>query len=102
MVSLKTHSFVVIDDQNGEIKGLTYDWVCNVLSSIKNDVQRTKKLSYPGNYEIKSKDMLTSPNNGKDAYIKTDQLYFFSKNNLKYRVIGQVADSVIGRFISIH
>ncbi len=35
-VPLQKHSFIVIDDHNGEIRGLEYDWICNVLSSIKN------------------------------------------------------------------
>lgn len=94
-VPLQKHSFIVIDDHNGEIHGLEYDWICNVLSSIKNNTQRTRKLSYPGNFEIKSNDMITSPHNGKDAYIKADQLYFFKKDKLNYRVIGQVTESAL-------
>lgn len=96
---LQKHSFIVIDDNNGEIHGLEYDWICNVLSSIKDDVQRKKKLSYPGNIEIKSNNMITNPHNGKDAYIKADQLYFFKKDKLDYRVIGQVTEEALNDII---
>lgn len=98
-VQLKTHSFIVIDDTNGEIQGFTYDWICNVLSSLKDEKQRMHKLSYPGNFEIKSEQMLTSPNNGKDAFIKTDQLYFFKKELLDYRVIGRVSEDVLAELL---
>lgn len=96
---LQKHSFIVIDDNNGEIHGLEYDWICNVLSSIKDDTQRKKKLSYPGNIEIKSNNMITNPHNGKDAYIKADQLYFFKKDKLDYRVIGQVTEEALNDII---
>lgn len=96
---LQKHSFIVIDDNNGEIHGLEYDWICNVLSSIKDDAQRKKKLSYPGNIEIKSNNMITNPHNGKDAYIKADQLYFFKKDKLDYRVIGQVTEEALNDII---
>lgn len=94
-VQLKTHSFIIIDDQNGEIQGLSYDYICNVLSSLKSKEQRIRKLSYPGNYELKSEDMITSPHNGKDAFIKTDQLYFFKKDLLDYRVIGHISNDAM-------
>lgn len=47
---LHRHSFVVIDDEGGEIMGLPYDFVANVLSSFKDNIQRQRKLSYDGNF----------------------------------------------------
>lgn len=70
-----------------------------MLSSLKDEKQRMHKLSYPGNFEIKSEQMLTSPNNGKDAFIKTDQLYFFKKELLDYRVIGRVSEDVLAELL---
>lgn len=88
------HSFVVISDENGEITGMKYDIICNVLSSFKNEEQKKKKLSYPGNIEIKNTDTITNPDNHKDGYVKTDQLYFFNKNKIDYSVIGTMNEDI--------
>ena len=89
------HSFVVIDDENGEIQGLSYDMICNVLSSFKDDDQKERKLSYPGNFPITNDDTVTNPNNGKSGYLKTDQLYFFNKNKIAYTVIGNIHPDIL-------
>jgi hypothetical protein len=94
------HSFIVISDKNGEIEGVSYDMMCNVLSSIKDPAQRARKLSYPGNYEIKNSDTVTNPNNGKDGFVKTDQLYLFRKDNISFRVIGSVSFEAMERLLS--
>ncbi|MFR0074246.1 MAG: hypothetical protein ACLRVD_07755 [Blautia caecimuris] len=85
---LHRHSFVVIDDEGGEIMGLPYDFVANVLSSFKDNIQRQRKLSYDGNFPISHNDTETNPHNNKDGYVKTDQLYYFNKNKISYTVIG--------------
>ena len=83
-VNIKKHSFVVIDDENGIIQGLPYDFVANVLSSFKDDKQRKRKLSYPGNFPISHNDTDTNPDDGKDGFVKADQLYYFSKDKIDY------------------
>lgn len=82
---MRRHSFVVVDDKDGEIQGLPYDMVCNVFSSFKNDEQRKRKLSYPGNFPLANEDTVTVPDNGKSGYIKTDQLYFLIRVKLSIR-----------------
>ena len=89
-VKINGHSFIVLDDEAGEIKGLSYDFIASVMSSIKNDEQRKRKLSYEGNFPIANDDTYTSPDNGKDGYVKTDQFYFFNKSKLSYKRIGYV------------
>ena len=84
------HSFVVIEDNAGEIKGIPFDMICNVLSSFKSDEQRAKKLSYPGNFSITATDTSVPGGTRKDGYIKADQLYFFNKDKITYRVIGKM------------
>lgn len=91
---LRKHSFVVISDENGEIEGLPYDMICNVLSSFKSESQQKRKLSYPGNFPVSNDDTVTNPDNGKSGYIKTDQLYFFSKDRLDFSVIGFVKQDI--------
>lgn len=83
-----------MDDENGTIQGLSYDFVANVLSSFKDENQKQRKLSYPGNFAIMSNDTVTNPHNNKDGYIKADQLYYFAKDKISYRVIGQIKEDV--------
>lgn len=91
---LDRHSFVVLDDKGGQIEGLDYDLVCNVMSSFKNDEQRKRKLKYPGNFPITHDDSVMKNNDKKDGYIKTDQLYYFKKEKINYIVIGRIKDEI--------
>lgn len=93
--NLSRHSFVVVDDEDGEIHGLEYNFVCNVMSSFKDEKQRKRKLSYPGNFEVLNRDTITNPNDGKDGFIKAEQLYYFNKNNIEYIVIGRVTEEFL-------
>jgi hypothetical protein len=89
------HSFVVVSDENGKIQGLSYDMICNVFSSFKSEEHKKKKMKYPGNFPIANEDTCTNPDNGKDGYIKTDQLYFFNKNKINYTIIGAIQPEVM-------
>lgn len=88
--SVGRHTFVVIDDSNGEIQGVSYDIVCNVLSSFKDEEQRKRKLSYPGNFPITASDTSVKEGNSKEGYIKADQFYYFKKEMIDYQVIGSI------------
>ena len=96
---LSQHSFVVISDENGEIQGLTYDFIANVLSSFKSDAQRERKLKYPGNFPIDSSDTETNPHNNKSGYVKADQLYYFAKDKLSYTVFGTMKPDVFSELM---
>lgn len=89
-MDMNRHSFVVIDDENGIIQGLPYDFVANVLSSFKGKAQQKRKLSYPGNFPISHNDTVTIPDDGKNGFVKADQLYYFSKENIDYNIIGEM------------
>lgn len=89
--TLSRHSFVVVDDTEGEIKGLDYNLICNVISSFHNEVHKKKKLKFPYNFEIKGFEQEIANGHQEDGFIKSEQLYFFNKNKIKYRVIGQMA-----------
>lgn len=94
-MTLKKHSFIVLSDSNGTIEGLAYDMICNVLSSFKNDTQKQHKLNYPGNFPVANDDTITDPDNGKDGYLKTDQLYYFNKAKIEYEVIGYIKPDIL-------
>jgi len=93
-VHLRKHSFVVLSDDAGQIQGIDYDLICNVMSSFKDDAQKKKKLSFPGNFPIVPDDYEDIDGNDKSGYIKADQLYFFNKTNIQYIVIGSLREDI--------
>ena len=96
---LSKHSFVVLSVEEGKIEGLSYDFVCNVLSSFKNEQQRAKKLGYPGNFVVTHKDSSVVTGNTKDGYAKAEQLYYFNHNKTEYTVIGKLHTDVFNRLV---
>ena len=83
---MNRHSFVVIEDTKGNIGGINYDIVTNVMSSFKNESHRKRKLKYKENLEIKSRDIIANYKNKKIGYIKADQLIYFDKKKKSYFV----------------
>ena len=99
--NVKHHSFVVIDDNPGIIKGLNYNLVTNVMSSFKNEKHRKRKLKYKENLEIYSSDIISSIKNNKSGYIKADQLYYFDKNKIEYYVFARVNQQLLNKLIRL-
>ena len=94
------HPFVVIDDEGGEIQGVSFDLICNAMSSFKSEEQKAKKLSYPGNFSIIAEEQNVPGGNSLDGYIKADQLYYFNKNKISYRVIGSIDQDTFNELIA--
>ena len=98
---LNQHSFVVIDDNPGTIKGLNYSLVTNVMSSFKSEEIRLKKLKYKENLEVTCEDIVAPTNNGKNGYIKADQLFYFDKANLDYYVFATLDPKLLDELIQL-
>ena len=96
---LNRHSFIVLQDEEGQIQGLDYNLICNVMSSFKNEEQKERKLQYPGNFPIKPSDSTVLNGNNKEGYVKTEQFYYFQKENLEYKIIGRINEDVFNRLI---
>ncbi len=97
--SLGRHSFVVLSTEHGQIQGLDYDLVCNVMSSFHSEEHREKKLRYPGNFEYSSSDELVEGGHGRPGFIKADQIYYFNSDKLDYYVIGNVLPNLLTALI---
>lgn len=91
---LGRHSFVVLSDDGGQIQGLDYDLICNIMSSFKDEKQKKKKLSFPGNFPIVPEDLETIEGNNKSGYIKAEQLYYFNKAKISFIVIGSLKEEI--------
>lgn len=89
-VQIGKHSFVVLSIESGQIEGMEYNLMCNVMSSFKNQQQKQHKLSYPGNFPVEIGDRFVANDNNREGYIKADQLYFLDTNNLNFKVIGSL------------
>ena len=94
--SISRHSFVVLNTEKGEIQGLDYDLVCNVMSSFHSKEQREKKMKYSGNFEYPSSAENIKNGHGRDGYIKAEQFYYFNREKTDFYVIGNV-DPVLFR-----
>ncbi len=65
------------------------------MSSFHNKKHKVKKMKYPGNFPLVPDDQdIIGKSNEKSGYVKTDQFYYFNKNNIQYRVIGCVNETV--------
>ena len=93
-IHLKKHSFVVLSDDAGQIQSIDYDLICNAMSSFKDETQKKKKLSFPGNFPIVPDDYEDIDGNNKSGYIKADQLYYFNKTNIQYIIIGSLKEDI--------
>lgn len=99
--SVPKHSFVVIDDSEDEISGLKYDFVANVMSSFQNEEHKHRKLRYKENLGITSDDIQSNTKNGKDGYIKADQLYYFDKSKIDYYVFASISGDLLDDLIKL-
>mgnify|MGYP006964808648 CR=1 FL=1 len=95
---LHQHPFIIIDDGNGIIKGLDFNLIAVVMSSVKNEAQKQWKLSqYPGNMgiNINDKNITDTSYENKNGYVKTEQFYYFNKCTIEYRVVGSVTQQFL-------
>jgi len=97
--NIGTHSFIVLSIDEGQIEGLDYDMICNVMSSYKSEEQRVHKLSYPGNIEVTPTDKEMISGNNKSGYIKAEQFFYFDKSKLDYYVIGNLTEEAFKKLI---
>lgn len=94
------HSFVVLDDCKGTIKGLEFDFIGLLMSSMDTDKKRKKLMKFDGNFPITPDEQnIMNGGNGKQACIKSEQFYFFNKNSVKFKVIGKLDAEVFNLLI---
>lgn len=85
------HSFVVLDDNGGNIQSINFDFIGLLMSSMDTQQKHDKLMKYDGNFPIApDEQIITSGGNGKPACIKADQFYYFNKNQIRYRVLGSL------------
>ena len=96
------HSFIVIDDNAGVIKGISYTFITTVISSFKNEKHKKRKLKYKENIEIVEFEKNGRQKNlRKLSYVKADKLFYFDKNKIDYYVLGRVSDEFLKELVKL-
>jgi len=86
------HSFVVLSTQKGEIEGLSFDLVCNIMSSLegKGEEYKRKKLSFPENMPYSPIEENIINGHGKEGFIKAGVYFLFDRESTDFYVIGNI------------
>lgn len=100
-VSLPNHSFIVVDDNHDNIKGLDYDFVAPIMSSFRDKEHKAKILSYDVNKEITNSDIEGEFKLKRESYVKTNKLYYFDKKKIDYFVLARVNDEYLDELMKI-
>lgn len=95
------HSFVVINDEPDYVEGLRYDFVSNIMCSFHSEKQKNRKLKFVENFPIKE-DLISGKNiNNKTGYIKADQLFYFDKKLIEYKVIAHIDEELLDELVQL-
>ena len=86
------HSFVVLNTNQGEIEGLSFDLVCNIMSSFegKGEEYKKAKLSHSENMPYKPSEENIINGHGKEGFIKAGIYFLFNRADIDFIVIGNV------------
>lgn len=96
---INRHSFVVLSTDKGQIQGLDFDLVCNVMSSFHSEEHRINKLRYQGNLEYSADRECIKKGHSKEGYIKADQFYYFDRNKIDFYVLGNVEPELFNELL---
>lgn len=98
--SIGAHSFVVLDDSHGQIRGMDFDFIGLIMSLMDTKEKREKLMKYDTNFSISPDAQdIKSGGNGKEACIKADQFYYFNKAKIRYKIIGQLNEEIFNLLV---
>lgn len=95
------HSFVVLNNTKGEVRGMSFDLACNLMSSFegKGEEYKTKKLTYPENMAYAPTEEIVKNGHGKEGFIKAGIYYLFDSKTTKYKKVGTVTHELYDRLL---
>ena len=95
------HSFVVISDEAGIIESYSYDFISNIMCSFHSENHKKRKLKIKSNLEIVPNKIKGRNVNNKTGYIRADDLFYFKKDKIDYKVIGRLSDDMLDKLIKL-
>lgn len=97
---INRHSFVVLSTEKGQIQGLDFDLVCNVMSSFHSEEHKKQKLRYPGNFLYSAEQEHIKNGHSKEGYIKAEQFYYFDREKTDFYVLGNVEPELFNKLLA--
>lgn len=97
---INRHSFVVLSTEKGQIQGLDFDLVCNVMSSFHSEEHKKQKMKYPGNFVYSAEQEHIKNGHGKEGYIKAEQFYYFDRDKTDFYVLGNVEPELFNELLA--
>ena len=95
------HSFVVINDEPNYIESLKYDFVSNMMCSFHDENHKNKKMKFEENFPIKEELISGEKINNKSGYVKADQLYYFDKKAIEFKIIAHMDDELLDELVQL-
>lgn len=95
------HSFVIINDEEDYVEGFRYDFVSNMLCSFHDEDHKKKKLKYEQNLPVREEKISGENINNKEGFIKADQLYYFNKNKIQYKVLAHIDPELLDELVQL-
>lgn len=95
------HSFVVVSDEAGIIESYSYDFISNIMCSFHSESHKKRKLKIKSNLEITPNKIKGRNVNNKSGYIRADDLFYFKKDKIDYKVIGRLSDEMLDKLIKL-
>lgn len=100
-VIVPKHSFVVINDEKNFIQGYSYDFISNILCSFHNKRHKNHKLNIESNLMINKNQIIGDGINEKDGYVRADELFYFKKEKIEYKVIAHMNDDLLSDLVKL-
>ena len=97
---INRHSFVVLSTEKGQIQGLDFDLVCNLMSSFHSEEHKKQKMKYPGNFPYSAEQEHIKNGHGKEGYIKAEQFYYFDRDKTDFYVLGNVEPELFNELLA--
>lgn len=72
-----------------------------MLCSFHDKDHKIKKFKYKENIPIEKEIISGNHINNKEGFIKVDQLYYFNKSQIDYKVIGQINNEFLEELVKI-
>ena len=71
------------------------------MCSFHSENHKKRKLKIKSNLEIVSNKIKGRNVNNKNGYIRADDLFYFKKDKIEYKVIGRLSDDMLDKLIKL-
>ena len=91
----------VINDEADYVEVLRYDFVSSIMCSFHDENHKSKKLRFEENFPIKEELISGKRINNRNGYVKADQLFYFDKKTIDYKVIAHMDSELLDDLVQL-